>query len=83
MSKVQSVFVEWSLWMALVLTGVVWGAAVVLGMEAALLADTHPLRRVIEDVLAFDRAILAELAKFLGALLWVWLSIYVRIGRKK
>ncbi|MDH4612003.1 hypothetical protein [Pseudomonas sp. BN102] len=82
MNKAQRLFVERSLWIALWLAGVGWAVVLIWGIEASYLAD-HPFQSFTNDVLALDRVLLVDAAKFLGAFLWVWLSVFVRVGRKK
>lgn len=83
MNKAQRWFIEWSLGTALLLASVVWAVVLVWGIEAPDLVDSHPIHRLSEGVLALDRAVLVEAAKLMGALLWIWLCVFVRLGRKK
>ncbi|WP_137823025.1 hypothetical protein [Pseudomonas sp. D(2018)] len=82
MNNAQRLFVEWSLWMTLWLVGVGWAVVLVWGIEAPFLTD-HPFHTFAQEVLALDRAILVEAAKLMGVLVWAWLCLFVRVGRKK
>lgn len=82
MNKAQKLLVEWSLGAALLLASGAWAVMLVWAIETPFLAS-HPLHTFTQDVLAFDRVLLVEAAKLVGALTWVWLCIFVRVGRKK
>jgi hypothetical protein len=82
MNRAQKLLVEWSLGMTLLLVSIAWAVMLVWAIETPLLAD-HSLHAFTQDVLAFDRALLVEVTKLVGVFAWVWLCIFVRVGRKK
>ncbi|MFZ6044710.1 hypothetical protein ACFW0H_01070 [Pseudomonas sp. CR3202] len=83
MNKAQKLFVEWSLWISLWLASGAWVVVLIWGIESPYLADDHPLYGITKDVLALEGTVLVETAKVMGVLLWVWLCVFVRVGRKK
>ena len=83
MNRTQKLLIDWSLGMAVGLAWVAWVVVIILGVGAPFPTESHPISRFTEEMIALDPERLLEMAKLLGVLLWVWLCVFVRMGRKK
>ncbi|MCY1300740.1 hypothetical protein D9M69_686030 [compost metagenome] len=83
MNRPQKLLIDWSLGMAVGLAWVAWVAVIILGVGTPFPTEFHSISKLTEEVIALDPERLLEMAKLLGVLLWVWLCVFVRMGRKK
>lgn len=83
MNKAQQLFVEWSLGVALMLASLGWAVALAWGIGIPFLSDCRWVQSLVEEVFAPGQSVLAGGAKFMAVFAWIWLCLFVRLGRKK